>query len=95
MYCLAAFRDRERGMALLNSFLSAYRGESSEPVNIVDVAIRIGAHLFTVMPGAWPKEATDDQIREQLQVGAELISAGVDHDLVKLRKIAILEELFV
>ncbi|KXT07464.1 hypothetical protein AC578_566 [Pseudocercospora eumusae] len=94
MYCLAAFRDRERGMALLNSFLSSYQRASSDPVKIVDVAIRIGAHLFTVMPGAWPNEAMDDQIKEQLQVGAQLISAGVDNDLKKLRKMIILEELF-
>ena len=47
------------------------------------------------MPGAWPTEATDEHIREQLQVGAELISSGVDHDLVKLKEMVILEELFV
>ncbi|EME88214.1 uncharacterized protein MYCFIDRAFT_169875 [Pseudocercospora fijiensis CIRAD86] len=47
-------------------------------------------HLFTIMPNAWLKEATNDQIREQLQVGAELISAGVDHDLEKLSKMSYL-----
>ncbi|KXT14515.1 hypothetical protein AC579_9578 [Pseudocercospora musae] len=60
MYGFAAFRDRERGMALLNIFLSSDRGGFSDPVKIVDVAIRIGAHLFTAMPGAWSNEATDD-----------------------------------
>ena len=91
MYCLSAFRDQERGSALLDSFLKAYR--QSRNVDAAKVAIRIGAHLFVIMPSAWSTEASQDKIEDALAIGAELVRIGVEKDVDGLRG-SMLHELF-
>lgn len=81
MYCLAAFRDRERGLLLLNSFLTAYRERrQNATVDAANVAVRIGAHFFAIMPFSWTDVASEEQVREELKLGAELIRMGMEGD---------------
>ncbi|KAL9097473.1 MAG: hypothetical protein Q9165_000369 [Trypethelium subeluteriae] len=88
MYCFAMFRDYEKGMAMFESFLRAYREArgSEELVDAGKVAIRIGAHLLIIMPSAWSNEADDERIREVARKGASLIKIGWQGGLVELRE---------
>jgi hypothetical protein len=87
MYCLAAFRDRELGTRLLEAFLKSYR-ETRErgEADAAKVAVRIGAHLITMMPNAWSGEATEEQVKEQVDVAAKLIKMGAERDESGLRE---------
>ncbi|KAF2173269.1 hypothetical protein M409DRAFT_17212 [Zasmidium cellare ATCC 36951] len=80
LYCIAAFRDHELGMAILDAFFKSYRLARDVVVDTAKVAIRIGAHLMVIMPNAWKAEASKEQVDEQLRVGDELIRLGVSGD---------------
>ena len=82
MYCLARFRKgaREESMALLDAFLGSYKRERSVEVDAAKVAIRIGAHLFVIMPMAWANEATEEEIGRVAEEGREFVRMGWERD---------------
>ncbi|KAF2724120.1 kinase-like protein [Polychaeton citri CBS 116435] len=89
MYCLAAFRDRGKGMAMLEAFLKGYRERREREggkVEAAKVAIRIGAHLLQIMPNAWGAEAGEERVKMEINVGVELIKMGWEKDGPKLRE---------
>ena len=49
------------------------------------VAIRIAAHLFTMMPKAWKAEAGEEKVKAALQQGYELLKTGWQRDEADLR----------
>lgn len=85
MYCLAAFRDHDLGLALLKGFLKAYKNSREGAVGVAKVAIRVGVHLLVTMPVAWSNEASHDQINEITDIGADLIRIGWHGDEKGLR----------
>lgn len=88
MWCLATFRKGARGqsLALLESFLSSYKTTRAIPVDAAKVAIRMGAHLFVIMPMAWSSEADAEQISAAAGEGREFIRMGWEDDTEALRK---------
>jgi aminoglycoside phosphotransferase (APT) family kinase protein len=86
MLCLARFRHPEQGHTLLQEFFSAYKVERKTSVDAAGVAIRIAAHLFTMMPRAWKSEAGEEKVRVALQQGFELLKIGWERDEVALRE---------
>ncbi|CAG8617461.1 4915_t:CDS:2 [Scutellospora calospora] len=50
------------------------------------VAVRIGAHLFTIMPRAWTAEYGEEKVGLALQQGLELLKIGWKRDEAALRK---------
>ncbi|KAK3711531.1 hypothetical protein LTR37_009522 [Vermiconidia calcicola] len=80
MYCLAAFRDQDLGSSLLNEFLRSYKENRQGSVDAAKVAIRIGVHLFVIMPKAWSNEASEERIKQVLSIGADLIRMGCARD---------------
>ncbi|KAK4507156.1 hypothetical protein PRZ48_000890 [Zasmidium cellare] len=80
LYCVAALRNRELGMAVFDAFLRAYRETRTVAVDAARVAIRIGSHLMVIMPNAWTAEGSKEQIDEQLRIGDELIRLGISGD---------------
>ena len=85
MYCLAAFREHEPGMKLLRAFLTAYKASRNVEVDAGKVAIRIGAHFMIIMPSAWSNEASEQDLRDVLKIGADLIRMGWNKDAESLR----------
>lgn len=86
LYCVAAFRDRQLGIGVLDAFLQSYRETRSVAVDVAKVAIRIGAHLMVIMPNAWRSEAaSEEDIDEQLRVANELVKIGVNREMEGLR----------
>jgi len=86
MLCLAKFRHPEQGHLLLQSFFSAYRTKRETSVDAAGIAIRIAAHLFTMMPRAWTEEAGKEKVEAALQQGFELLKIGWERDEAALRK---------
>ena len=84
MYCLGLFRDEELGMALLDTFLKAYKAENQNVVNATKVAIRVGAHLIIMMPKAWANEGSEIQIQDGVRTGIELVRMGWQKDVAAL-----------
>ncbi|KAK3711366.1 hypothetical protein LTR37_009746 [Vermiconidia calcicola] len=80
MYCLAAFREQGLGSSLLNEFLRSYKSNRRVPVDAAKVAVRIGVHLFVIMPKAWSNEASEERIKQVLSIGADLIRMGCERD---------------
>jgi aminoglycoside phosphotransferase (APT) family kinase protein len=85
MLCLASFRHPEQGHLLLKTFFGAYRAERNTSVNAAAVAIRIGAHLLTMMPRAWTAEAGEGKVKVALQQGFELLKFGWEKDEAALK----------
>ena len=85
MLCLARFRHPEQGHLLLQTFFMAYRAKRKASVDAAAVAIRIGAHLFTMMPRAWTAESGEEKVKFALQQGFELVKIGWERDEVALR----------
>ena len=88
MYCLAAFRDYDKGMIMLEAFLTAYKqeSESKRSIDALKVAIRIGAHLLVIMPRAWGTEGGDEKVREVAGIGAELVRLGCKRSADELQR---------
>ena len=86
MLCLAQFRHSEQGHLLLQTFFSAYRAKRKASVNAAAVAIRMAAHLFTIMPRAWMAEVGEEKVKAALQQGFELLKIGWERDEAALRK---------
>lgn len=86
MFCLALFRCPEQGYLLLRTFFRAYRAERKGVVDAAAVAVRIGAHLFTIMPRAWTADYGEEKVRLALQRGFELLKIGWERDEAALRK---------
>ena len=86
MYCLAVFRDHRLGTSLLEAFLRSYKESRKAEVSAAKVAIRVGVHLFVIMPRAWSNEANPERIKEIVKVGAELIRIGWEKDEAALRE---------
>ena len=87
IYCLARFKDHDKGSAMLDAFLKAYGEERGEGlVDAAKVAIRIGVHLLTVAPTAWRNEVDEGKIREIAKTGAELVKMGWEKDVDKLEQ---------
>jgi aminoglycoside phosphotransferase (APT) family kinase protein len=86
MLCLAQFRYPEQGHLLFQTFLGAYKAERKASVNAAAVAIRIAAHLFTIMPRAWMAEVGEEKVQAALQQGFELLKIGWEKDEAALRK---------
>lgn len=88
MWCLATFRKsaREQSLALLEAFLSSYKASRKVAVDEAKVAIRIGAHLFVIMPMAWSSEATPERIAAAAEEGREVVRMGWEKDREALRK---------
>jgi aminoglycoside phosphotransferase (APT) family kinase protein len=84
--CLAQFRYPEQGSLLLQGFFGAYRAERKTSVDAAGVAIRIAAHLFTMMPRAWKAEAGEGKVKAVLREGFELLKIGWERDEAALRK---------
>jgi aminoglycoside phosphotransferase (APT) family kinase protein len=84
--CIAQFRYPEQGDLLLQEFFGAYRAERKTSVDAAGVAIRIAAHLFTMMPRAWKAEAGEGKVKAVLQQGFELLKIGWERDEAALRK---------
>lgn len=80
MYCIAAFRDRELGTIVLNAFLCGYREVRNGKVSAAKVAIRMGAHFMVIMPMAWRAESSEEELKEQLRYGDDLLRMGVNED---------------
>ncbi|KAM0719683.1 hypothetical protein Q7P37_003814 [Cladosporium fusiforme] len=89
MLCLARFRSAEKGGLLLESFLEAYEAERLGGVDAAGVAVRVGAHLVTMMPRAWKAEAGEDGVMNGVEEGVELIRMGWERDEDGLRKSAV------
>lgn len=89
MLCLARFRCAEKGGLLLKSFLDAYKAERQGVVDVAGVAIRVGAHLVTMMPRAWREEAGDDGVKKGVEEGVQLIRMGWEKDEEGLRRSAV------
>jgi aminoglycoside phosphotransferase (APT) family kinase protein len=85
MYCLAKFRHPEQGHILLQEFFGAYRAARKTSVDAAGVAIRIAAHLFTMMPRAWTAEAGEEKVKAALQQGFELLKMGWERDEAALK----------
>ena len=85
MLCLALFRHPEQGRLLLQAFFGAYRAERKTSVDAPGVAIRIAAHLFTMMPRAWKAETGEEKVKAALQQGFELLKMGWERDEAGLR----------
>ena len=86
MLCLAHFRCPEQAHLLLRTFFEAYRAERKTSVDAAAVAIRIGAHFFTIMPRAWMPEFGETKVRLALEQGFELLKIGWERDEAALRK---------
>lgn len=88
MWCLAQLRRnaQHQGLALLKAFLSSYKANRSVLVDATKVAIRVGAHLFVIMPFAWKNEAMTEQIEEAAVDGREFVRMGWERDEEALRK---------
>lgn len=86
MYCLAAFRHHETGMAMLQSFLKSYKDTRNVAVDAGKVGIRIAAHLIVMVPGIWSSEDPQQRMKDAIQLGADLIRMAWDHDMNGLRK---------
>ncbi|KAM0709734.1 hypothetical protein Q7P35_003774 [Cladosporium inversicolor] len=86
MLCLARFRSGEQGSLLLQSFFQTYKAERKAEVNAAAVAIRIGAHLFMIMPMAWQAEAGESKVKEVLEEGFELLKMGWEKDELALKQ---------
>jgi aminoglycoside phosphotransferase (APT) family kinase protein len=86
IFCLAQFRYPEQGSLLLQGFFGAYRAERKTSVDAAGVAIRIAAHLFTMMPRAWKAEAGEGKVKAVLREGFELLKIGWERDEAALRK---------
>lgn len=80
MLCLAHFRHLEQGRLLLQTFFSAYKAERKTRVDVAAVAIRIAAHLFTMMPRAWTAESSEEKVKTALERGFELLKIGWERD---------------
>lgn len=88
MWCLSAFRKGARGqsLALLEAFLGSYKATRTVPVDAAKVAVRIGAHLFVIMPMAWSSEASPEQVSAAAEEGREFVRMGWEKDEEALRK---------
>lgn len=84
MYCLQSFRDQKLGGTLLRSFLNSYKVFRQRSINAGKTAIRIGAHLVVIMPGAWSSEGSPEQIRRAVRYGIDLIGMGYMVDAPRL-----------
>lgn len=82
--CIARFRDEKNGMALLESFLRAYK--SKREVDPAKVAIRIGAHWITMGQMGWGQVAGEEGIKNLVADGVELVRAGWKADASFLRQ---------
>jgi hypothetical protein len=54
-------------------------------VDAAAVAIRIAAHLFTMMPRAWTAESSEEKVKTALERGFELLKIGWERDEAALR----------
>ena len=88
MWCLAAFRNnaRSQSLALLEAFLSAYKATRTVAVDAAKAAIRIGSHLFVIMPMAWSNEATEEQSADAGKEGREFVRMGWEGDEEALKR---------
>lgn len=85
LYCLARFRDEERGWMVLRTFLNEYRADMGpESVDIAKVAIRAGAHLVVIGPLGWGKHIGEQKVQELVAEGVKLIGAGWRRDKIAL-----------
>lgn len=89
MVCLARFRSEEAGGLLLEAFSRAYRRVREGEVDVAGVAVRVGAHLVTMMPRAWEGEAGQEGVRKGVDEGVELIRMGWERDERVLEKSAV------
>lgn len=86
MLCLARFRDSERNrLLLLEEFFRCYKARRQGSVDAAEVAIRIGAHLFTMMPKAWTAEAGEEKVKKLLREGFDLLKMGWENDEAALK----------
>lgn len=86
MLCLAHFRDSERnGQLLLEEFFRCYKARRQGSVDAAAVAIRIGAHLFTMMPRAWTAEVGEEKVKKLLREGFDLLKMGWENDEAALK----------
>lgn len=88
MWCLATFRKgaRAQSLALLSAFLKSYKVSRSVGVDAAKVAVRIGSHLFVIMPRAWASEGSPEQIKNAAAEGREFVRMGWERDEEALRR---------
>lgn len=86
MYCLARYRNRERGQALLESFLQGYKLGKPNQIDVAKVAIRVGAHLVVIGPSAWGQQVGEQESQRLVEEGIKLIKAGWERDVDILRQ---------
>lgn len=85
LYCLARFRDEERGKEMLEGFLRGYKSGAGQ-VEGCKVAIRIGAHLVVMGPVGRERQVEQAALRKVVEEGIEMIRAGHEQDIDALRK---------
>ncbi|KAH0028194.1 hypothetical protein KCU78_g3708, partial [Aureobasidium melanogenum] len=84
LYCLSQFANKEGDSAVLTAFFDAY-GSNIEHVDIVKVAIRVGAHFIVMAPTVWGGLVEPRRVSALLHHGVQLIKTGWDRDDGMLR----------